>query len=51
MIDPVTVQLQAYAGEIFEKLGFKVIPVNDFPDEPDSLIRKNPKEDRVAGHY
>ncbi|MGA9048188.1 MAG: hypothetical protein WB588_04255 [Dehalococcoidia bacterium] len=49
MIDPGNGAASGIAGEIFEKLGFKVIPVNDFPDGRFPGRSPEPKEDTLQG--
>jgi phosphoglucosamine mutase len=49
MIDPGNGAASGIASEIFEKLGFKVIPVNDFPDGRFPGRSSEPKEDTLQG--
>ncbi len=49
MIDPGNGAASGIASEIFEKLGFKIIPVNDFPDGRFPGRSAEPREDTLQG--
>jgi len=49
MIDPGNGAASGFASEVFEKLGFNVIPVNDVPDGRFPGRSSEPKEDTLQG--